>query len=88
MGKNSALDMCSKQEYKKRNLVDFWSTKCVICNFNIALATTNGPFSEDMTYYNSIIQKEHHFLQNIFDSDELKLSKNMKKNRGLFCCFR
>ena len=76
--------MRSKQEYKKKNPVDFSSVKCAICNFNIALAATNGPFSQDMTYFNFVVQKENHFLRNILDPDELKLSKNIKNIEAYF----
>ena len=85
--KNSALDMRSKQEYKKKNPVDFSSAKCAICNFNIALAANNEPFSQDMTYFSFVVQKEHHFLRNILDPDELKLSKNIKNIEAYFIAF-
>ena len=87
MRKNATLDMCSKQQYKKKNPVNFSSTKDVICNFNIALATTNGPFPQDMTYFDFVAQKEHHFLRNVLDPDELKLSKNMKNIEAYFAAF-
>ena len=87
MRKKCHLDMRSKQEYKKKNPADFSSTKCVICNFNIALATTNGPFFQDMTYSDFVVKKEHHFLRNILDPDELKLSKNIRNIEVYFAAF-
>ena len=87
MRKNGPLNMRSKQEYKRKNPVNISSTKRVIHNFNIALATTNGRFSQDMTYFDFVVQKEHHFLRNIRDLDKLKLSKNMKNIEVYFAAF-
>ena len=54
--KNVTLGMRIKQEYKIKNPVYFSSTKCVICNFNIVLATTNGRFSQDMTCFDFVVK--------------------------------
>ena len=88
MRKNAALNMHSKQKYKKKNHVDFSSTKCATCNFNLGLATTKGTFVQDnMTYFAFVVQKEHHFLRNILDPDELKVLKNMKNIESYFSAF-
>ena len=88
MRKNATLDMRSKQQYKRKNLVDFFSSKCVIYNFNIVLATSNGPCSQDMAYFDFVVRKEHHFLRNILDPDELKLSRNMKNIEVYLAAFK
>ena len=89
MRKNAALKMHSKQKYKKKNHVDFSSTKCATCNFNLGLATTKGTFVQDnMTYFAFVVQKEHHFLRNILDPDELKVLKNMKNIESYFSAFK
>ena len=85
--KNNSLDMFSKINFKKKNPVDFYKTKYVICNFNIGVATTNELESEEMTYYDFVVQKEHCFLRNIFDQDNLKKSKNMDTIGVYFAAF-
>ena len=59
----------------------------MICNFNIALTTKNGPNSQEMTYFDFVVEEEHHFLRNIFETDELKLSKKLKNIEVYFDAF-
>ena len=87
MRKNLTLDMRTKCQYKKKNPVDFSTTNCVICNFNLAFATSNGPFSQDMTYSDFVVHKEHNFLRNVLNPDDLKLCKNIENIKVYFTAF-
>ena len=79
--------MFSKKNFKKQNLLDFFETKCVICNFNIGAAASNGPKATEMTYYDFIVQKEHCFLGNTFHPDTLKKPKSMSNIEAYFFSF-
>ena len=85
------VDICKKWTYEKfirKNLTFDLSSKilnkidynkqCVICGFDLGVAKEYGADSNKMSYYDFAIKKEHHFLRNIFSTEELLLSKNMK----------
>ena len=48
---------------------------------------TNEPELEELTYYDFVVQKEHCFLRNIFDPDNLKKSKSMDTIGAYFAAF-
>ena len=53
-------------------------TKCPLCNFNLTVGASNGPHEEKMTYFDFVVKKEHSFVRNIFDSDELSAFDEIK----------
>ena len=59
-------------EYNRNNSITT-STKCCICNFPLD-ATPKGlkHKGNDMSYLDFLMQKEHAFIRNIFDENELK----------------
>ena len=86
--KNLKLDMLTKKSKIKKNPVTWDETKCCLCNFNIGLGTSKGPKSEEMTYLDYVIKKEHCFIRNIFDPDHLSQSKNLKSFETYFESFK
>ena len=64
----------SKQNFKSENPIDGNQAKCVICGFRLPVAASNFPNEKIMTYLDFVIPKEHVFIRNIFDRDELKRS--------------
>ena len=64
-------------EYNRNNPITA-DTKCCICNFPLDVAPKGLKFEgNDMSYLDFLIQKEHAFIRNIFDENELKKSKNL-----------
>ena len=61
------LDTFAKMHYEKENLIDWSKTKCNICDFKLLLRSAHGPDSEEMTYFDFIVCKEHMFTKNIFE---------------------
>ena len=53
-------------------------TKCSICHFDLAVGSSNSPHSENMTHVNFVLKKEHSFIRNVFDSDELSACDEIK----------
>ena len=45
---------------------------------NCLLASSFVPDSDEMTYYDFIVKKQHLFLRNVYDDDVLKSSKQIK----------
>ena len=64
-------------EYSRRNPITV-ETKCCICNFPLDV-TPKGLKSEgnEMSYLGFLIKKEHAFIRNIFDENDLRKSKNI-----------
>ena len=53
-------------------------TKCVICDFTLDVDPKGLEYKEnEMSYLDFLIRKEYAFIKNIFDEEELKLSKSI-----------
>ena len=60
-----------KINYQRQNPRD-WQ-ECCICRFPLAIQPRGLSFTEsDMSYIDFTIQKEHAFLRNICDAEDLK----------------
>ena len=51
----------------------------VICNFHLPTAVSDFPCNKITTYIDFAVHKEHAFMRNIFDQDELKQSIPISK---------
>ena len=60
------LNALTKQKYEKTNETDWTKTECCICDFKLNLDLVHGPYSDEMTYLDFVIRKEHLFLRNLF----------------------
>ena len=63
------LDFFTKQKFKRKNLIDWDKTNCVICGFCLPTAASNFPNQKMLTYLDFVIANEHAFIRNIFDYD-------------------
>ena len=89
--KNSELSIKRKRKYEIKNLINWQSGKCQICNFSLHINPTKANVQkEDMSYGDFIIEKEHKFLRNIFSKEEFESSdaiKNIESFHEYFCNF-
>ena len=76
--RHKELDLLWKQRFKRENPIDWNETNCAICGFCLPTAASNFPSEKITTFLDFVIEKEHSFIRNIFDHDELKWSKNIK----------
>ena len=77
------IDVLSKKRFENENEIDWGKTKCVICNFSLAVQNVCGHDSEEITYYNFIIRKEH-----FYDREVLKESKNLESLEKFHVAFQ
>ena len=72
------LDPFMKLNYQRQIPIDWQEGKCVICRFPLSIEPKGLRFQEsDMSYIDFTIRKEHAFLRNIYDVEDLKKSKNI-----------
>lgn len=62
----------------KKKTIDWSSTECKNCDFKLSLGSANGSNSNEMTYFDSIVRKEHMFLRYIFKKEKLETSTSIK----------
>ena len=82
------LDTFSKMKYEKENPINWSTTKFKICNFKLSVGCAHGPESNEMTYFYFIVKKEHRFLRNIYNKEELKTSRNIENIKNNYESFR
>ena len=73
--------MLTKQRFKRKNPINWEETNCVICGFWLPTAVSNFPCAKNAkfpTFLDFVIEKEHFFIRNIFDPEELSSSKNIE----------
>ena len=70
-GRNTELDLFTKQRYKREYPLDWENGRCCVCVFDLSLGRANGPESEKMTYLDFVVKKEHDFIRNIFEPEDL-----------------
>ena len=58
--------------YEKGNPIDYLKAKSSTCDFKLLLGSADGPESEKMTYFDFIVGKEHMFLRNILEKEDLE----------------
>ena len=82
------LHFFTKQKFKRENSIDWDETNCVICGFCLPAAGSNFPNEKILAYLDLFIAKEHDFIRNIFDYDELKQSKSIESHEKYHKTFR
>ena len=75
------LDMLPKQRLKRQNPINGESTEC-------ATAASNFPSEKITTFLDFVIEKEHSFIRNIFDPEDLTLSKNIETLEKYYASFK
>ena len=82
------LEFSTKQKFKRENLIDWEETNCVICGFRLPTAVSNFSNEKISTCLGFAMAKEHAFIRNIFDYDELKQSKSIETHEKYHETFR
>ena len=73
------LSSFSKMMYEKKNLINWRSDKCVICNMLLRVEPTSYlTIDEEMAYGDFIIRYEHKFIRNIYTLEQIKESHHLK----------
>ena len=72
------LNMLTKQRFKRQNPINWESTNCVICGLCLPTAASNFPSEKITTFLYFVIEKEHSFIRNFFDPEDITLSKNIE----------
>ena len=67
------LTLEAKNKFKEQNSLDI-EQLCSICGFDIGAAKKYGTSADKMSYYDFVVKKQFHFLENIFTKEELKSS--------------
>lgn len=70
------------------NPVHGLKVNCVICNFRLQTARSNFLCEKITTYLDFVIFVEHSFIRNIFDYEELKMSKSIQTLKNYHPAFR
>ena len=70
------------------NPVDWEKTNCVICNFRLPMASSNFPCEKITTYLDFVMFVEHSFIRNIFEYEELNISKSIQTLENYHQAFR
>ena len=60
------------------NPVHGLKANCVICNFRLQTARSNFLCEKITTYLDFVMFVEYSFIRNIFDYEELKMSKSIQ----------
>ena len=72
------IDILIKNQYERKNPIDWENDKCVICKMSLKIDPTNHKSSNnEMTYGVFFIRFEHKFLRNIYSYDELTQSEDI-----------
>ena len=73
------LSSFSKMMYEKKNLINWRSDKCVICNMLLRVEPTSYlTIDEEMANDDFIIRYEHKFIRNIYTLEQIKESHHLK----------
>ena len=70
------LSLATKRKFKEQNPLNF-DDKCCICGVELSASKKYGPKSNKMTYWDFLVKKEYHFLQNNFSKEELQMSDSI-----------
>ena len=73
-----SLSYLERINYNRNNIVTT-DSKCCICRFrlDVMLRSSNLKEKNEMSYIDFLIAKEHAFIRNIYDENDLKNSKNL-----------
>ena len=86
--KNLELDPFIRIKYQTENPIDWETTKCFICSFPLNITPRGLNYTEcDISYIDFVIRKEHAFLRDIYDAEDLKKSKNIKDIESCYSDF-
>lgn len=61
---------------------------CLICELKLALGSSDGPGKKIQTYFDFVVSKEHAFIGNIFDKEDLENCTEIKTKENYHESFR
>ena len=77
-----------KLQYRKNNPIDLETAKCVICKMPLKIEPTNPKTPDQkMTYSDFIIRYEHKFLRNIYTTEQIQISDDLKNIESYYEVF-
>ena len=83
------IDILIKNQYERKNPIDWKNDKCVICKMLLKIDPTNHKTpNNEMTYGDFFIRFEHKFLRNIYSYDELAQSKHMCSMENYYTVYK
>ena len=82
------LDYFTKQKFKNENPINWSKTNCVICGFRLSTDLSYFPNEKLETFLDHVIAKEHAFIRNIHDDDEMKMSKLISTMENYHAAFK
>ena len=78
-----------KLQYRKNNPIDHETAKCVICKMPLKIEATNPKTPDQkMTYSDFIIRYEHKFLRNIYTTEQIQISDDLKNIETYYEVFK
>ena len=69
--RNIEFDLFTKQCYRRDCPLDWENKSCYNCGFDLTLGRAKGPHLEKMTYLGLVVKKEHGFIRNIVEPEDL-----------------
>ena len=82
------LDYFTKQKFKNENPINWSKTNCVICGFRLSTNLSYFPNEKLETFLDNVIAKEHTFIRNIYDHDEIQMSKPISTIENYHVAFK
>ena len=70
------------------NPVNWSKTNCVICGFCLSTNLSYFPNEKLETFLDHVIAKKHAFIRNIYDNDEIKISKPISRIKNYNVAFK
>ena len=88
--RNMELDLFTKQRHRREYPLDWENGRCCICDFDLSLgrAKMTKNESEKMTYLEFVVKKEHAFIRNIFQLEDLAECPEMSTLENYFENFK
>ena len=82
------LEYLTKQRFKNENPINWSKTNCVICGFRLSRNLLYFPNEKLETFLDHVIAEEHAFIRNIYDDDEMKMSKLISTMENYHATFK
>ena len=82
------LDYFTKQKFKNENPINWSKTNCDVCGFCLSTNVSYFPNEKLETFLDHVIVKEHAFIRNIYDHDEIKILKPISTIENYHVAFK
>ena len=83
------IDILIKNQYERKDPIDWENDKCVICKMPLKIDPTNHKTSNnEMTYGDFFIRFEYKFLRNIYSYDELAQSEDICSLENYYTAYK